>query len=279
MSEIVRRMLDDGGPFHMWASETCGHGVYVEMPLDRLDDGDDVTLVLRAAERLNDYKLRADVERIAATFSLSTRQWTADDDRAARFLDEHPWLSDAIDNDRLGWLRERQRRAIAQRDRSLPPHVLDRFERGSMVAYDRLLPNDWDLIVTHDRRSYWAVDQHCLNPSCSCSSIVVFFYVVGDAGSGAIGDARLDLREHHRAPTASSPLAKTIFNLLWERSASELVRRRDEVRRAVLQRLVPQAAAVTVPPRRPVGRNEACPCGSGKKYKRCCSDPAPTRAP
>jgi uncharacterized protein YecA (UPF0149 family) len=23
-------------------------------------------------------------------------------------------------------------------------------------------------------------------------------------------------------------------------------------------------------PRRRVGRNELCPCGSGKKYKRCC---------
>ncbi|MBC7316447.1 MAG: SEC-C domain-containing protein, partial [Chloroflexi bacterium] len=23
-------------------------------------------------------------------------------------------------------------------------------------------------------------------------------------------------------------------------------------------------------PRRPVGRNAPCPCGSGKKYKNCC---------
>ena len=24
----------------------------------------------------------------------------------------------------------------------------------------------------------------------------------------------------------------------------------------------------------PVGRNAPCPCGSGKKFKRCCNDPA-----
>ena len=27
----------------------------------------------------------------------------------------------------------------------------------------------------------------------------------------------------------------------------------------------------------PVGRNDLCPCGSGKKYKRCCGAPGITR--
>ncbi|MCA9583063.1 MAG: SEC-C domain-containing protein, partial [Myxococcales bacterium] len=30
----------------------------------------------------------------------------------------------------------------------------------------------------------------------------------------------------------------------------------------------PQAPVVRATPK--VGRNEACPCGSGKKFKRCC---------
>lgn len=29
-------------------------------------------------------------------------------------------------------------------------------------------------------------------------------------------------------------------------------------------------ASEAAPPRRVVGRNEPCPCGSGQKYKRCC---------
>jgi len=30
------------------------------------------------------------------------------------------------------------------------------------------------------------------------------------------------------------------------------------------------APAVTAVPRAKVGRNDPCPCGSGKKYKKCC---------
>ncbi|MGD8859484.1 MAG: SEC-C metal-binding domain-containing protein [Myxococcales bacterium] len=37
----------------------------------------------------------------------------------------------------------------------------------------------------------------------------------------------------------------------------------------------PQAAAAPGSSRRSVGRNEPCPCGSGKKYKRCCLREAP----
>ncbi len=32
----------------------------------------------------------------------------------------------------------------------------------------------------------------------------------------------------------------------------------------------PTILAVPRPPRRKVGRNAPCPCGSGRKYKRCC---------
>jgi len=28
--------------------------------------------------------------------------------------------------------------------------------------------------------------------------------------------------------------------------------------------------SVIIPDKKKVGRNEPCPCGSGKKYKRCC---------
>jgi hypothetical protein len=40
----------------------------------------------------------------------------------------------------------------------------------------------------------------------------------------------------------------------------------------LLDELIEESAALRIPERRPtiVGRNEPCPCGSGKKYKKCC---------
>jgi hypothetical protein len=45
--------------------------------------------------------------------------------------------------------------------------------------------------------------------------------------------------------------------------------------------LVPEGAAPGEPYIRlfrPIGRNEKCPCGSGKKYKKCCIDRAEPKA-
>ena len=35
-----------------------------------------------------------------------------------------------------------------------------------------------------------------------------------------------------------------------------------------------KSLGIKIPPRRvsKIGRNEPCPCGSGKKYKKCCKD-------
>ena len=40
--------------------------------------------------------------------------------------------------------------------------------------------------------------------------------------------------------------------------------------REKILRLLEDANGVTAPKKRKIGRNEPCPCGSGKKYKKCC---------
>jgi SEC-C motif-containing protein len=46
---------------------------------------------------------------------------------------------------------------------------------------------------------------------------------------------------------------------------------RDTAGRWVYRARAPEAAAALSPGRAKVGRNEPCPCGSGKKAKRCCA--------
>jgi len=46
-------------------------------------------------------------------------------------------------------------------------------------------------------------------------------------------------------------------------------RRRREREATPGRSLKPAASAITAP-RAKVGRNDPCPCGSGKKYKKCC---------
>ena len=41
-------------------------------------------------------------------------------------------------------------------------------------------------------------------------------------------------------------------------------------RRQTLEQQRPHTRAGTIPARTKIGRNQPCPCGSGKKYKKCC---------
>jgi hypothetical protein len=59
----------------------------------------------------------------------------------------------------------------------------------------------------------------------------------------------------------------------WYRFAQERERERERVRNMPTLPLFPELMPATNP-LRGVGRNDPCPCGSGKKYKKCCLDSA-----
>jgi uncharacterized protein len=67
--------------------------------------------------------------------------------------------------------------------------------------------------------------------------------------------------EHHNLPA----LARTI-----KRVFSEALVEYAHFGRSIEQAIREAAAAPVRDPRRRVGRNDPCPCGSGSKYKRCC---------
>jgi preprotein translocase subunit SecA len=65
-----------------------------------------------------------------------------------------------------------------------------------------------------------------------------------------------------------------------ERIIADLMDVSDAVRREAMQTLTDQAGrktddGVRIARSVKVGRNDACPCGSGKKWKKCCGRLAP----
>jgi hypothetical protein len=93
-----------------------------------------------------------------------------------------------------------------------------------------------------------------------------------------LGDPHLtELFEDHYGSTGSGrKLAETVGRLaleLWHATLDDKL--------AILPERVPEQALAGMPVRAApkVGRNELCPCGSGKKFKRCCAErPAPAGA-
>jgi hypothetical protein len=272
-SNSTTRALDAGGPLFLHEHPpydpmpACGRGVCVEMPATVDAAGEPLLVSLRHFERHDGGPVHAELERFDVDVSLATGQCSPRDADAERLLAEHPWIAAALAS-QLEDLRRRARRLMAQRDRSTYRAALDRAKAGQMLPYERLFPHDWDMILGSDGHYVWASDQHCPSAACDCREIVVVLYDLNTPDTRTLGRLRIDLQSGNPRSTASPPSAERWFEPLWTQYRTELVRRHDEVRRAVVAYAASQRQTA-----RPAtaARGAPCPCGSGKKFKRCCA--------
>ncbi len=175
-----------------------------------------------------------------------------------------PWLRERLqESAHRAWLKERWRRLRGQIGDPAFPCGVPPDDGDGMVSFCEMFPYDFDLTVVHDRQLYLGDDQYCLEPTCTCDEVVVQF--VDASRDRAIGHARASVRRLKHAELVGSSLVSRLWSRLLERRDPRSFRDRFERMRKVA-RARPAAAA----PAPKVGRNASCPCGSGKKYKRCC---------
>lgn len=268
--QTVKRCVDGGHPIPLWApaahpaAKPCGHGILVET---RVDANDTMCLLLRRMEDAGENS--AHVERVAVevTVDVETGTVQARNDAATEFISSTPWLSKELAK-KPEWLHARLERAIAQRDsEAVAAAALQQVESGSMTSYDTLFPADWDLLANAEGVNYWAVDQYCCNPHCGCTEVVIHFEALRHPDTQYGGNVRFNVKGRRPSPEASSPLALQLFKQVWSGQRDQLRARYKKVRAAVAQ----QARPATAEPSKAAPRNAPCPCGSGKKYKRCCA--------
>ena len=156
--------------------------------------------------------------------------------------------------------------------------------------------------VNQDGRVYLVEDQYCPNPDCDCQSAHVVFFEVTTQADGGLGihprfhgrvtfAGRLIVEEQFACKVAE---AEEVLAAWWKEHphALKLLKAHYEDVKEIGQRSLagPPLANPGVSrrametgqmteslslsdaplPTGRVGRNAACPCGSGKKYKKCC---------
>jgi hypothetical protein len=158
----------------------------------------------------------------------------------------------------------------------------------------------------HQERQYLIQDRYCPNPNCDCQCVQVEFSELvpspdGDNGGGSIFprflgrltfDGQVKVAERGQCRLAE---AKDVLTAWWREFRKDLpmFQRRYRQVKEIGQRsldaharfgerfsepdLLPEAVfADDRPPAKiRAGRNDPCPCGSGKKYKKCCWRKAP----
>jgi len=150
---------------------------------------------------------------------------------------------------------------------------------SAMWAYNDILPYGNQLYVKINDKSFIIYDQYCLQPKCTCTDVFLNLFPIDIKGTKGIEYCivNMDYKKKRWEMTEDSPR----INVAGVKSAietqipdlySQLGKRHKKLKAIYAHNRAKnyQAANDIQAPMPKVGRNDPCPCGSGKKYKKCC---------
>jgi len=148
---------------------------------------------------------------------------------------------------------------------------------GLMYAYNDVLPYGDQMHVIIDNEDYLIFDQFCLLPKCSCTDTVLDIVSARETREPReLCALKLKYAKKSWGTVDSLSPSMTLGTI---RSAIEEQNpdfyKRLNIRHEKLKSIYQNCKQENFSPVQPiktdkVGRNDPCPCGSGKKYKKCC---------
>ncbi|HEX2994473.1 MAG TPA: SEC-C metal-binding domain-containing protein [Anaerolineales bacterium] len=189
------------------------------------------------------------------------------------------WLTSEINGELLDVLyRFRARLNGSSVEQPRKDIDLDYLEAGHLAAFSDLFDGVREDEYLLSGRRYSTCIYLCPDPNCDCHETrIVFFDDADDSGagvgwvyldiSGTVGIHIIEMSAERGSP---EDLIKELWKLFERRhDAGSLLRRREVQCKMVggmLWESVPMPVRATPQP----GRNDPCPCGSGRKFKKCC---------
>ena len=149
---------------------------------------------------------------------------------------------------------------------------------GLMYAYKDVLPFGDQLTATIDGKKCIIFDQYCLRPKCPCTDTILTIFSAENPyeGQPELCDVALTYAKKSWAPYENRVLpisVKTARSAIEEQIPDFYKKLRE--RHLKLKSIYAHCKKKNYSPAQPLevrkaGRNDPCPCGSGKKYKKCC---------
>ena len=163
-------------------------------------------------------------------------------------------------------------------------------EGGLMVPFIEVFPLGLSLNFTFQQAAWAADEAYCVQPDCRCTESLLSFLMLKDATGKVtpslhdVPSIRYNYRSHASSLVAAGlpgtpPTGQLLAAL---QTAYPLLDPRLELHHKIMQTLyarhymarinrhIGRLAAELAPRGGRVGRNDPCPCGSGKKFKKCC---------
>ena len=146
--------------------------------------------------------------------------------------------------------------------------AIDGWRPGDLVVWDDAQPALRGDTYVIDDHVFEALELYCVEPDCACGEVIVDFGAVAPRGAAHPGHVEFDGRTVKVCP--SHERHRLRLTELWTAYCRRHRKYRDRfsMRSSTMHKLA--GRVVAAPPKPKVSRNATCPCGSGKKYKRCC---------
>ena len=136
-----------------------------------------------------------------------------------------------------------------------------------MVAYHEILPYAAPVEVSSNGRSWLFDDQYCVRPECPCRDAIISFHPLptrNEAGTKPLTKlpetSYISVCYHYDSGDVEIlPVSRH-----EEATGRELIAALRQLYRYSLKRTTVRLSSTKS------GRNDPCPFGSGKKFKKCC---------
>ncbi len=286
--------LTGDDPMWIWAFTCPTPGCDCRTAILLSTDGDREALVTRGAP-VRDAWQRGESHAKAAAALDGVTAFAIDIDEGSVFpaYGEDPFAAfdfdtcpearhvvDRIDGETLEelgrlWYRGKGWPDPEEKGRQAPEIKVESWKPGDVVAWGEALVGVRQDIFRFGERAFEAVDLYCVASGCSCGDVVVDFAPIVPRGAPAPGRVRVDkVGEATVLPELEKHRQR--LEQLWAvfKGRHPRYRERFARRSAIMHGL---AGRIVGAPRRglqrqgaKVGRNDPCPCGSDKKYKKCC---------
>ena len=171
----------------------------------------------------------------------------------------------------------------AEKEHALRDDIeLSRYSANSMVLYSEIYSTKpfEDLYLELEGKEYFVLDQYCPNPKCNCKDVVLLLYVVDvdtikgepiltykikfETGKGTVVDKSIGISSRF-----VKDLHASLSNAFGGSDFSFFENRYRKIKEWGSSHLGAKGAKA-IKTTQKAGRNDPCPCGSGKKYKKCC---------
>jgi hypothetical protein len=212
--------------------------------------------------------------------SFVEREYSSEELHFARKVNE--WLQE--DDYQLLWkmyyLCKLESTETADFDALVVDFPMEDIEQNStMIGYRDVIPYARRIMLTIDGKRYFVEDLHCVKNNCQCTESILCYYPM-DADSSPVEPVFSAYVDHKTKQWEgiADPLNQLVFEHTKAKNALEakypdiyelMTKRHRQLKQLYANYLKTQTPRETRTVKKP-GSNDPCPCGSGKKYKKCC---------